>query len=139
MTEREITGDARSSYKKATLIAKDRNLTDAEMIDIADGVREFDAQRRPDSRLASALEKIAEVVTSQHKGGEGTTSGHEFEERRLRRREVYAWELMAVAMMTEEIGDESLAAIQRSDNFKRLVTRLTTQAQTGSFPPDGPA
>ena len=124
MTDRDITGDAKpnmSAYRKAQAIAKEYRLADDELRAIADGVREFDAQRSTEQRTAAALEKLA-VYLAPTQSGKG--ENYAFEERRLRRREVYAQELLAVAYLADDVNDPNLEAIRQSFAFQRLVERL---------------
>jgi hypothetical protein len=122
MTERNVSGDvARSKFKAAQKLAGELGLTADQMDAIADGVREFDAQGATDVRQARALERI-ERHLSPRRGGE---DGWEFEERRLRRREVYAAELMAVALFEDDPSAEAMSGVRGSDAYKRLVSRLT--------------
>src|SRR3954470_2885175 len=125
MTERNVAGDAvRSKYRKAQKLAEEKGLSPAELESLAEGVREFDAKRTVEERTAVALEKLSAALTSQHSGGDGTSGHAEFEARRLRRREVYAQELMAVAVMADDVADEELVAIRETVPFKRLLARL---------------
>lgn len=122
MTDRDITGDVpRSAYRQAQAVARAANLPDDALRVIADGVREFDSQRSVEARTLAALEKIASALspTSSGKG-----ENHEYEERRLRRREVYAQELLAVAYLADDVNDPNLEAIRESAAFQRLVDRL---------------
>lgn len=124
MTDRDITGDVKpnmSAYRKAQAIAKEHRLADDELRAIADGVREFDAQRSPEVRSLAALEKIA---TALGPGQSGKGESWEYEERRLRRREVYAQELLAVAYLADDVNDPNLEVIRQSFAFQRLVERL---------------
>jgi hypothetical protein len=124
MTERDITGDAKgSAYKRAQRVAKNLDLTDEDMRIIAEGVREFDAQRAVEHRTAQALEKIASnTVPDREK-----ENSWAWEERRLRRREVYAQELMAVAILADDVHDEALDKIRETQAYQRLVERLTRE------------
>jgi hypothetical protein len=70
VTERDITGDARSAYKRAQRVAKNLDLTDEDMRIIAEGVREFDAQRAVEHRTAQALEKIASNTSPESSKGD---------------------------------------------------------------------
>lgn len=118
MTERNVSGDAvRSRFKAAQKRAAELELSAEDMDLIADGAREFDAQRAPDARAAKALEKIA-LNTQPERNRENSW---EWEERRLRKREVYAQELLAVATIG---SDEEIDAVGKSPAFKRLVERL---------------
>lgn len=121
MTERDITGDAKSAYRKAQAIAKERGLLDSDLRTIADGVREFDAQRSVEVRTQVALEKIASNTAPER---DPNAESRGWEERRLRRREVYAQELLAVAYMADDVNDPDLTAIRGSVSFRRLVDRL---------------
>ena len=123
MTDRDITGDAKgaSAYRKAQAIAKERGLLDSDLRVIADGVREFDVQRSVEQRTAAALEKLAAYLAPAQSGkGEN----YAYEERRLRRREVYAQELLAVAFLADDVHDEHLEAIRQTPRFLALVERL---------------
>lgn len=51
-----------------------------------------------------------------------------FEERRLRRRQVYAQELMALAMLADDVEAEELVKVRRTAAYKLLVERLTSGA-----------
>lgn len=120
MTERDITGDARSAYRRAQAIANRAGLTADDLRAVADGVREFDAQRTPEQRAAAALERIANKV-----GPEKDSAA--YEAGRLRRREVYALELAAIGW----IGDpDAIAAIRESNAYKNLVSRLAGRDAT---------
>lgn len=55
-----------------------------------------------------------------------------FEERRLRRREVYAQELMAVAIMSDGFPGADLTGIRESAAYKTLVARLGPRDATPS-------
>jgi hypothetical protein len=126
MTERDITGDARgSAYRKAQKIAEANALTDAEMREIAAGVREFDAARTPEQRSAAALEKIASKVGPEK-------NSEAYEAARLRRREVYAKELVAVALMADDLESEDMVAIRQTNAYKRLVARLAGRDAPGT-------
>jgi len=95
-------------------IADRAELTGAELATIAEGVREFDSWKSPEHRAAVALEKIASKV-----GPEKDSAA--YEAARLRRREVYALELLAAALIAD---DEGLEAIRESTAFRRLTVRL---------------
>lgn len=127
MTERNLAGDAvRSSFRRAQKLAGDKGLTAEEMDVIAAGVREFDEQRSTDHRTVHALEKIAANTKPPKSDGDPWS----YEERRLRRREVYAQELLAVAMLADDVADENLVAIRSSERFKALIDRLKTGRPT---------
>lgn len=120
MTERDITGDAkRSAYRKTQAIAKERGLLDSDLRTIADGVREFDAQRSPEARTLAALEKLAANTTPE---GGSNAAAREFEERRLRRREVLAQELAALALLAD---DEDAVKIKQGFIYRRLFARFS--------------
>lgn len=51
-----------------------------------------------------------------------------FEERRLRRRQVYAQELIALALMSDDVHASELIAVRETAAFQRLVQRLTHAA-----------
>ena len=53
-----------------------------------------------------------------------------FEERRLRRRQVYAQELMAIALLAPDIESEEVVAIRATAAYRRLIERLTHGAPT---------
>lgn len=119
MTDRDINGDAvRSSYARARKLADSLGISNEAMETIAEGVREFDEQRTPEQRTVAALERLARNTAPER----GDSGSREWEERRLRRREVYAQELMAVAVILDD--QEALAEVQQSPAFKRLVARL---------------
>lgn len=121
MTQRRVDGDAtRSKYRRAQNKITELGLT-PEVVDIlAEGVREFDEQRTAEQRTVSALEKIAGNTTPER----DIQNSREWEERRLRRREVYAQELLAVSVFYDGMEEEDVAAIAASAPFKRLVERL---------------
>jgi hypothetical protein len=124
VTERDITGNASgSAYRRAQKIAENAELTSAELRTIAEGVREFDAQRTPEQRTAAALERIASKVGPEK-------NSEAYEQARLRRREVYAQELLAVAMLAEDVHDEHLVQIRQSNAYKNLVSRLAGRDAT---------
>ncbi len=120
MTDRDITGDAKanmSAYRKAQAIAKERGLLDSDLRAIADGVREFDAQRSTEVRSTAALEKIAENTTPPRSSGDPWV----YEQRRLRRREVAAQELAALAALVDE---EELEQIRAGATYRRMFERV---------------
>lgn len=126
MTERNVSGNAvRSRHAQARKVAAEKGLSPEVMEILAEGVREFDAQRSTEQRSAAALEALAAFFTSAHRGGDGLERW-EWEEKRLRRREVYALELAAVAFMSDDVGDDALVAIRKTAAFKRLMTRLSS-------------
>ncbi len=134
MTERNINGDAvKSAYKRARKLAGDLGLDDQALETIAEGVREFDAQRSVEQRLASALEKVAANTAPESNKGDSWL----WEERRLRRREVYAQELMAVAILADDVHDEALEKIRETQMYQRLVERLTRSGGYIVNEPDG--
>jgi uncharacterized membrane protein YccC len=125
VTDRDITGDVKpnmSAYRKAQAIAKERGLLDADLRAIADGVREFDAQRSLEQRSLAALEKIASNTAPDR---DPNADSRGWEERRLRRREVYAQELLAVAYLADDVNAPELEAIRATAQYQRLVDRLT--------------
>jgi hypothetical protein len=120
MTERNITGDAsRSKYKAAKKLADELGVTDQALEKIAEGVREFDAQRSVEQRTAAAVEKIAANTTPPGSSG----NNWPWEEQRLRRREVQALELLAVLPVAT---DEEVAKIQAGAVYRRIIARLST-------------
>lgn len=124
MTDRDISGNAvRSRYAKARKAAAEAGLTPEVLETLAEGVREFDAQKTHEHRTTSALETIAKN-TAPPREREG---GWEWEERRLRKREVYAAELLAVATIG---SDEEVDAVGKTQGFKRLVARLLGEGVT---------
>lgn len=128
MTDRDINGNAaRSQYRKARRLADEFGLTPEALETIAQGVREFDEQGTVEQRTARALEKIAQHTTPER----DKENGWAWEDRRLRRREVYAQELLAVAMFAEDINDEHLVAIRGTHAFQRLIERLTAEPTVG--------
>lgn len=121
MTDRNVAGDAtRSKHKAAQRKATELGLTPEDLELLADGVREFDAFRAADVRQAKALEKIA-ANTAPERDAEHSWK---WEERRLRRREVYAQELAAFAMTCEDFQEPDMLAIRQSAAYRRLVDRL---------------
>lgn len=120
MTERNVTGDAaRSKYRRAQKVAAELGLTDEVMATLAEGVREFDQEQGPESRTVKALERIAQnTVSGREKDGHWA-----WESQRLRRREVAAQELLAVAMASS--SDAELIALKNGPVYKRIVERLT--------------
>lgn len=121
MTERDITGDAtRSQYRKAMKIADRAELTDEELRVIADGVREFDAQRSPELRTVAALETLAKNTTPDR----DRENSWAWEDRRLRKREVAAKELSALALLAD---DEDVEKIKAGALYRRLFERVTSQ------------
>jgi hypothetical protein len=122
VTERNINGDVpRSKFQRARKILDGHGVSGEDINLIADGVREFDAQQSAEQRSLAALEKIASALAPANSGkGENW----EWEERRLRRREVYAQELLAVAYLADDVADPNLEAIRQSPGFQRLVDRL---------------
>lgn len=126
MTDRDISGDAtRSRFKAAQKLAGDLGLSPAAMDTIAEGVREFDALRAPEVRAAKALERIADKVGPEKHSAD-------YEAARLRRREVYAQELMAVALYEDDPESEAMVGIRGSAAYKRLVARLAGQDAPGT-------
>lgn len=131
MTDRDINGDAvRSSYARARKLADSLGISNEAMETIAEGVREFDEQRTPEQRTVAALERLARN-TAPERG-----DSQEWEERRLRRREVYAQELMAVAVI---LDDDALAEVRQAPAFLRLVARLKGESGTAVGPVGGSA
>lgn len=117
--KREITGDAaRSKYRRAQKVASELGLTDEVLATLAEGVREFDQEQGSESRTVKALERIAQnTVSGREKDGHWA-----WESQRLRRREVVAQELLAVAML---VSDAELAALKSGPAYKRIMERLT--------------
>lgn len=118
MTERDINGDAvRGKFRQARKTAAELGLTPEVMETLAEGVREFDAERNPVTRQTKALEKIALHLTPPRTSGDNWP----WEEQRLRRREVQALELLAVLPVAT---DEEVARIQEGSIYKRIIERL---------------
>lgn len=133
MTDRDINGDAvRSSYARARKLADSLGISNEAMETIAEGVREFDEQRTPEQRTVAALERLARNTAPER----GDSGSREWEERRLRRREVYAQELMAVAVI---LDDDALAEVRQAPAFLRLVARLKGESGTAVGPVGGSA
>lgn len=133
MTNRDINGDAvRSKYRKAQKKIAELGLTPEVVEMLAEGVREFDAERDPEARQVKALERIATNTAPPRERQDSWA----WEEQRLRRREVYAQELMAVAVMQDDIHDDDLVAIRQSPAFQRLVERL--KGEPGTVAADAP-
>lgn len=126
MTERSVSGDAvRTKYAEARKKIEDLGLT-PDVVDIlAEGVREFDEQRSPQQRTVAALEKLV-LNTTPERGS--SQSSWAWEDRRLRRREIAALELLAVVPVAT---DEELRAIQAGAIYKKIIDRLSSD-QPGS-------
>lgn len=122
MTERAVTGNVPASkYRRAQKLADQLGLTDDDMTTLAAGVREFDATQADGHRQTRALEKIANNTTPV-----SPDASHEFEERRLRRREVTALELMALATLAAD-NPVDVEKIKAGATYQRLFARYNSQ------------
>lgn len=77
---------------------------------------------------------MATIVKRDENGDVDREKTWSFEERRLRRREVYAQELMAVAVIVEDVD---LDVVRQSPAFQRLVARL--KGEPNASAPDSAA
>lgn len=125
MTERAVTGDVPvSRYRRSQKLAAQLGLTDADLTVLADGVREFDTTQSPEHRQTRALEKIAQNV------GDERDPAREYEARKMRRREIAAAELAAIALLAD---DEDVEKIKAGQTYKLMFARVT-----GGFDGGGP-
>jgi hypothetical protein len=74
-------------------------------------------------RRTTEEERMTDVKRDEH-GDVDREKTWAFEERRLRRREVYAQELMALAIFEDDPLSEVTAAIRQSAAYKALAARL---------------